>query len=363
MIYAEARPLPIRVDEIDCEWLTRALRMKAPGTVVNDMELLQVIPGTCTKIRLQLNLNDSGKAAGIPERVILKGGFETHSREMSHVHLAEVRGYRDLFPFVDLSTPACFFADYDEERQQGIVIMEDLVARGVKFCSVLRPQAFEQVALRLTALARFHAQTWQSPEYKPGGRWQDIPEAEISLRTYMDQYLLKPQEWQRFVDLPRGAACSVRLHDLKRIIAAFDRLTAFSRTLPHSILHGDTHPGNLFIWPNGMPGFLDSLPGRGPVMMEVAYHVTGALDSADRRRWEMALVQHYLDELRRNGVVDAPSFDDAMLQYRAFLLNGHIIFLVNESVYQPEAVNTAYTARFSAAICDHGTLELIESLR
>lgn len=361
MIYTDARPLPLRIEEIDCEWLTRALCMRAPGTVVRNMEVLQVIPGTCTKIRLQLDLNDTGKAAGIPERVILKGGFEKHSRVMSHMHVAEVMGYRDIFPFVDLSTPACYFADYDEAREQGIVIMEDLVASGVEFCSVLRPQTFEQVAQRLTAFARFHSQTWQSPEFKPGGRWQGVPEGELALRVYMDQYLLKPLEWKRFVDLPRGAACSARLHDLDRIIKAFDRLTAFSRTLPHSILHGDTHPGNLFRWADGSPGFLDSLPGRGPVMMEIAYHVTGALDTADRRRWEAALVQHYLNELRRNGV-DAPSFDEAMRQYQAFLLNGHIIFLVNESIYQPEAVNTAYTARFSAAMLDHGTLELIDSL-
>jgi len=354
-------PLPLDIGQIDAAWLTQALRTRAPGVTVRGVEVIDVIPGTCTKIRLRIDLDDAGKAAGIPSLVVLKGGFESHSRAMSHVHLSEVRGYRDLFPFVDLPTPTCYFADYDDDGQQGIVIMEDLVERGVTFCSVLRPQSFEQVALRLSAFARFHASSWQSPELESGGRWAAMPEGEVYLRAYMDQYLLKPDEWQRFVDAPRGAATSTRFHDLHAMIAAFDKLTAYSRRLPHCIIHGDTHPGNLFIYPDGTPGFFDSLPGRAPAMKEIAYHVTGALDIADRRRWEGPLLQHYLDELRHHGV-DAPGYDEAMRQYGAFLLDGHIIFMVNESFYQPEAVNTAYTARFSAAMLDHGTLDILDRL-
>lgn len=361
MLDVSARPLPMSVEEITPEWLTRALRTRAPGVTVRGVETVDHMAGTCTKLRLRLDLDEAGKAAGIPQLVILKAGFEPHSRELAHVHESEARGYRDVFPYVDLPTPACYFVDYVEEQRQGIVILEDLTVAGVEFCSVLRPQNFDQMVRRLSAFALFHAQTWESREFAPGGRWQDVPEAEPGLRAYMDQYLLKPDEWQRFVDAPRGAATSVHFHDLDRIIAAFDKITAFSRTLPHCMTHGDSHVGNLYVHPDGTPGFLDSMISRGPALKEIAYHMTGALDVADRRRWEQALIQHYLGELRRHGV-DAPSFDEAMRQYRAFLLDGYIIFMVNESFYQPEAVNTAYTARFSAAMIDQGTLEVIDGL-
>ena len=36
--------------------------------------------------------------------------------------------------------------------------------------------------------------------------------------------------------------------------------------------------------------------------------------------------------------------------------------MVNESFYQPESINTAYTARFSAAMIDHNTLDMIDAL-
>jgi aminoglycoside/choline kinase family phosphotransferase len=99
--------------------------------------------------------------------VILKGGFEQHGREVGHLgemHRREVRGYRDVLAVLKLPSPKAYFADYEPERQQGIIIMEDLVARGVTFCSALKPQTHEQVARRLTALAQFHAQTWAAPD-------------------------------------------------------------------------------------------------------------------------------------------------------------------------------------------------------
>ena len=358
MLEAGARPLPMTLEEITPAWLTTALRIKQPGVTVRDARILDVNHGTCTKVRMQLDVDDAGRAAGIPERVMLKGGFETHSREMGHMHEDEARGYRDVYPHVELPTPACYFADYDPELRQAVIVMEDLVVRGVTFCHPLKPQTFEAVARRLTALARFHAQTWNSPEFEAGGRWawgaKPIP------GPYFLHYL-QPEQWRRFVALPRGAAASVRFHDREWMSEAMYRLGRLSERRPQAMLHGDTHLGNLYVDADGAPGFFDGLPSRGTPMREISYHVTGALDTADRRRWEGALLQHYLDELVRNGVA-APSFDETLHDYGCFLAIGYLIFLINESHYQPEAINTAYVARFSAAMLDHDTAGLIRAL-
>src|SRR5262249_13817085 len=156
--------------EIDCDWLTAALRTRAPDVTVNDFSIVDINRGTCTKIRLRLDMDEAGRRAGIPKTVILKGGFESHSRVMHAMHEKEVRGYREVLSALGLRCPAYYFADYEAERLQGIVIMEDLVARGVRFCHPLEPQTHEQVAARLTALARFHAKTWGSPGFASGGQ-------------------------------------------------------------------------------------------------------------------------------------------------------------------------------------------------
>jgi Ecdysteroid kinase-like family len=356
-------PLPIQIEDIDSAWLTAALRTQTQEVTVRKVEVVDINHGTCTKIRLKLDLDDAGRRAGIPEFVILKGGFESHSRDMAEViHLGEVRGYRDVFPILPLPNPACYFADYDQDRRQGIVIMEDLAQRGVEFCSALKPHTFEEVARRLTVLAEFHARTWGSPDLRPEGRWGFLSQGQETLRGYMNLYLEKPEEWARFVASPRGAATSVRFHDLKTIVRAFDQLVVISRQVPHCVIRGDTHPGNFYVEPDGSPGFLDALPSRGPAMTDITYYIACALDTFDRPRWEGPLVQHYLAELRRFGA-PAPSFDEAMRQYSALLLNGYIIFMVNESFYQPESINTAYTARFSAAMIEHDTLGILSHHR
>ena len=353
-------PLPITIDEITSDWLTAALRVKAPGVTVRNFEIADMNRGTCTKIRLKLDMDEAGRKAGIPDTVMLKGGFEPHSRDYWNMHENEVRGYRDVFPILSLPTPKSFFADYDAERRQGIIIMEDLVRRGVTFCSGLSPQTHDQVARRLRLLAQYHAQTWDSPEFRSGGMWdwveQVVPKARIQLDTHFP-----PDVWQRYVESPRGAAVSVRFHDRNWMAASLDRLATYSKSLPHALLHCDTHLGNLFIDVDGSPGFYDSLPHRAPPMKEVTYHMVCALDSADRARCEGALVQHYLDELRRCGV-DAPGFDDAMRQFAIFLTYAYYVFIINDSYFQTESVNTAYTARISAAMLDHNTMRLLEEL-
>jgi hypothetical protein len=356
-----ARPLPVEIEEIDKDWLTRALRTRAPGVTVRGFDVVNMHRSTCTKIRLRLDLDEAGKRAGIPQSVILKGGFEPHSRDWHYMHEREVRGYRDVIPVLGLPAPACYFADYDPERRQGIVIMEDLVVRGVTFCQPTQPQTYEQVARRLSVMARHHAQTWASPDFAPGRRWDWAEDVLATNEIYFAGFL-EPEPWNRYVTSPRAAAASTRFLDKAWIRSTFGKLLRFSRDLPHVMVHGDTHLGNLYIDRDGTPGFYDSLPGRSPAMEEISYHVTGALDLADRRRWEGSLIQHYLDELARNGVREPPSFDDALHQFGVFLARGFTVFLFNDSYFQPEANNTAYAARFSAAMLDHDTAALLEKI-
>jgi hypothetical protein len=122
----QTSPLPLKIEDIDSRWLTTALRTRVPGVTVDDFEIVDVNHGTSTKIRLRLLLDEAGRRAGIPSLVILKGGFEPHSFALPFMHENEARFYRDVQPALALPTPACYFADFDSETGQGIVIMEDL---------------------------------------------------------------------------------------------------------------------------------------------------------------------------------------------------------------------------------------------
>jgi hypothetical protein len=49
-----AQPLPLTAEGITAAWLSEALRTRYPGVVVDQVEPLQIIDGTATKVRLRL---------------------------------------------------------------------------------------------------------------------------------------------------------------------------------------------------------------------------------------------------------------------------------------------------------------------
>jgi hypothetical protein len=359
--------LPREIEAITAEFLTQALQARFPGVTVRSFEIPFVHHGFTTIVRLHLDLDDAGKASGLPSSIIMKGGFEPQTRGIAGEwaigpFLMEVGAYRTL-PGLGLNMPDCYYAEVDIDHAEGpqiILLMEDLLERGVKFGHGLVPHTVEQVRARLTALAAFHARTWDSPELAEGGAYDIFPRnANVLFKSYMI-HVAPPQTWAGMCAMPRGAACAVQYHDLDWALRAMDFMIELGDATPNVLVHGDLHAGNLFVEPDGTPGFYDSLPMRTAPMIEVSYHMVNVLDHAVRRRHERELVDHYRRELIRHGA-RPPSLDELMFQFAAFLPYGWATFMVNSDTYQTESFNTAHAARYNAAMLDHGTFEIINS--
>jgi hypothetical protein len=363
--HAGPGPLPLQVEDITAEFLTCALADSFPGAGVRGFEIVDAHHGFTTVLRLRLDVDEAARAAGVPRTIILKGGFEAFTRDkardFSILPLGmEVNSYHAV-PKLGLNMPACYFADFDPVREQMIILMEDLAARKVRFGHGLTPYRPEQVKRRLASLAEFHAKTWDSPELREGGRLAHFPSNGAAMfRDYMKHAGYTAEEWLRYCAMPRGAAVSTSFHDFAWLSSALEHMASLSDALPNCLVHGDTHLGNLYEEADGTPGFFDALPRREAPMIEVAYHITNALDPADRRRCDKDLVAHYRNELIRHGV-PAPGLDELLFQFASFLPNGFVTFMVNESSYQTESFNTAHTARYSAAMLDHDTKALVEA--
>ncbi|MDG2004064.1 MAG: hypothetical protein P8J20_12105 [Novosphingobium sp.] len=347
-------PLPLTLEEIDPTWLTRAFRENRPGVTVRNVEMADVIRGTCTKIRLRLDMDEAGREAGIPETVFLKGGFEEHSRKLVFLSKVESLGYRDLLSHSGINSPTCYFAAFSQEQAQGVILMEDLALRGATFGDPQQARSVDDVANTLSQLALYHSETWGFPNCEAVSRLDWVETAPPFSRASL-QPVLEPENWERYVAMPRGAAASNRFHDVSWAKDALRRMDALSAQTPNCVIHGDSHLGNVFFEPDGTPGFYDIVPRRAPAMAEVCYHLTLALDVFDRRNSERDLVRHYLEELKRHGVTDAPDFDEAMRQHAAFLIEGFCLVITNDAYFMPEAPITAYAARFSQAMLDNDT--------
>jgi len=161
--------LPITVEDVTAQWLTSALTFRFPGVEVTSCRHVAVLPGTSTKVRVALEYNDPGRDLALPSRMIVKGGFQDHSASMKDMYRNEMRFYRDVLPFINMNAPRCFYAGGDPNHWQSVVVMEDLEQREVRFCHAQRPQRYEEVARRLSAIASYHTQTWNSAEFDKGG--------------------------------------------------------------------------------------------------------------------------------------------------------------------------------------------------
>jgi uncharacterized protein YozE (UPF0346 family) len=354
-----ALPLPLKVEQLDAHWLSTALQQRHAGVTVTAAQVQEVMLGTSTKVRVALQYDAAGQEAGLPPTLIVKGGFQEHSPLFGFMYESEMRSYRDIVLALKLpmNTPRCYFAARDPDSHQSIVILEDLKARGVRFCRAQDALSFDQVSSFLDAQARYHAAHWDDPALADGGElgWLMEPFDRNSME-YADRYL-KREVWAQCMDLPRALAVPARFRDGARMRSALEALAQSHGRLPRCIAHGDTHLGNLYLEASGKPGFFDLQIRRSCWVQDLAYHLVCALDIEDRRAWEQPLLAWYLSRLQHYGVAQAPAFDQAWDAYRCEIVYGLFIFLINETRFQSEATNTAYSARFGAAAADHRSFE------
>jgi hypothetical protein len=252
----------------------------------------------------------------------------------------------------------------------------------VSFTNPYEPSSYDQVKRRLSMLAAVHAKTWDSPDLAPGGRFSDVlPNGPRLLRLHMEEDgfiipeegpggrtgafkqtppFLSPEGWAEIWKLPQNAVASVHFRDLEWNRKALVHAEELSDRLPNCIVHGDTHLSNQYQEPDGTPGFFDSMLRREPAYFELCYTITTNLDPYDRRKWERALVGHYLAELARNGV--ELDFEETYYYYALFLHQGYLWFIINDTEWQTPNFNTVNCWRFVSAMMDNGTKEIFDQV-
>jgi hypothetical protein len=347
---------------IDAGWMTGALSVNQPGVVVRSCERLDVLQGSAVKIRVRLSYDDADQAAKMPAVMIIKGPFDRHDAQwMNPTISCEMHAYADIVVPSGVNSPAIYFAGDYPAPGHPLMIMEDLVARGVRFNSALRALTVDEARRMLDLLARFHARWWESPRLtaQPIASWIEPangPEVMGYLRSR-----LRPEVWARYTQMPRGSGLPGLFKDAERLQAALEQLDRIYSAAPVTAVHGDFHLGNTFFDRDGRAGAYDWCVRRGPWQHDVAYFVPNALDIVDRRDHEQGLLRHYLDRLAAYGVTP-PAYERAWADYRKALLYGLLIWIANgddSGQFQPESINTAGAVRHAWAALDHDTLGLL----
>jgi thiamine kinase-like enzyme len=352
---SERISFPDSLDEITPQWLTLALAPRHPHARVSACTVDRVIGGMATKARLLLEYEGCAEegSEGLPPTLWVKAGWGAHTDLFQSMCAIEALFFRDLAPNLPINAPRCYAEVVQAGNSNGVMLLEDLLARGATFGNQSTPLQPEQMLQVLAQQAGYHSAYWRDerlksiPWLKPGGM---IKETNV-IETYLGF-------WDETCVLPRFDKVPAALRDRPRMREALLRMQDNNLRDACCIVHGDPHQANLFFDADGSPGYLD----WATVMIchwafDVAYLIIGSQSVEHRRRHEREQLRFYLDQLASHGV-DVPTFDSAWLAYRQ---NAMWMFLTAlcPTAMHPEDVCILNTERACAAI---GDLETVASL-
>jgi hypothetical protein len=104
--------LPRDLHEVTAPWLTGLLQHRFPGVAVRGMTVVELKNSHTTKLRLALELNEVGVAAGIPTQVCLKSNW-SEGFESGDICELEARFYHLMREQLHAPVPGSYFADWD----------------------------------------------------------------------------------------------------------------------------------------------------------------------------------------------------------------------------------------------------------
>lgn len=335
--------IPATMDEaLNPAWLTMALGEVSGSAPVVSVELSEVIRTMASKVRIKVQFaNDTREHAyclkafwGEPGG----GGLTT---------IREGKFYRDIGPRLSMRLPKVPAILLDEEGAEGILIMEDLIAAGARFCSALEPFTPQLAMQSLDQLARLHADTVlvEQTEWLPN-----------RIEAIAERPHYTADRLQELLNDGRAAELDRQICNAERIHAGLRALAHRNRERPLSLVHGDCHAGNLFELPEGL-GFTDwQLIQRGHWALDVAYHICAVLTPDDAKTHERHLLREYLAARMQHGGW-APDWDEAWSDYRAAQLYGYYHWAIT-SRGEPSIVKI-FTERLGAGVARHDSFALL----
>ena len=307
----------LRPDAITPAWLSEVLRAGGVEAEVRTFTAQRVGTGQIGE-SVRFKLDYTNAAPNAPASLV--GKFPSPEADSRNTGVAlgnyirEVNFYKHLAHTALISTPKCYFTEFDPATSEFVLMMEDLAP--AEQGDQLKGCTLEQSRLALNEAANLHASHWADE------RIEDLPwvtGTRAAGAGNTDPATLAAL-WQMFL-----ARYGDRLSSDARLVG--EKLTQnfaiyeAAVESPKSLVHIDYRPDNMmFATPaGGKP--LTVLDWQslafGCGVTDVAYFMAGALPREQRRAIERDFVrEHYYERLRQRGVKDY-AFETLWRDYRS----------------------------------------------
>ncbi|HEY3831163.1 MAG TPA: aminoglycoside phosphotransferase family protein [Acidimicrobiia bacterium] len=344
--------IPNEVDELTAAWFSDAL-----GRHVTDATVVDRSTGTTGRALVGLRGEPD-----VPASVFVKlPPFELSQREFvarTGMGPAEARFYRDLAGDVAVRVPQVWYAATDDHDY--VMVLEDLNASGCRFPSASDIDIEQRARDIVEQLAALHAPFWESPRFGQRG----------DLAWLVERGNRGGSGGRPFIQKALDELGDQMGDDFRRIatvyLARTAEIVALWREGPGTLVHGDSHLGNLFVDVEGgdRTGFLDwAVLCQAPGIRDVAYTMCNSVPPELRARIERELVDRYCERLGDAGTaVDADATWD---QYRIHAVYSWVAAASTAgmgSKWQPIEIGLAGTRRATAACAHLDSAGLLESM-
>jgi hypothetical protein len=285
-------------------WLQGLFAAAAPGAQLLELSQVDAHSGMTDRMKWSLRWSAEGIAAGLPPSIFVKAtptaGTLREMLALLHMHEQEALFYAQIQPENPALAPRAHYArSYPGGRF--LIVLEDLVSKGCRPYWQADDCSVDHIRAVAVALARLHARYWQSERFATDLCWVRPYTRRFGV-SWLRQSHAKTRS--RFLETNDAAILPEHARALLQAwIPNAERLLDYWGQLPRTLLHGDSHLGNTFSYPDGSAGLFDwQVIFSGHGLRDLAYFMLSAINNENRRRHEREIVELYLDVLADGGV-------------------------------------------------------------
>jgi hypothetical protein len=344
------RSFPRRIEDIDAAVLSQIMGRRVASVSIIDGET-----GTSSRARLALT------GEHVPDSVFVKTSAAAATTrmlgELARLGETEARFYKRLAPELGSVVPRSYGSVFDPVTGRFVVVLEDMTNSPCEFPDTLNPLDDDKMALLVGVLAHLHRTFWGRLPEKPGGGgqfgWLTPPSHDPSIALTPSVMRLSAR---RLAD-----RTSIPVEDGRFVWEHFGAATRLIDDGPHTVLHGDSHPGNTY-FRDGRAGLLDwQVVRRGHPARDLTYTLVLGMTTTDRRAIERDLLEVYRQELAAGGGPELDR-DDLWTRYRQAVTYAFVSPLTTAGLGGMQAENIALEGlkRALAALDDLETVAAIQ---
>ncbi len=232
--------IPKVPEEFTADWLNQALASRLGDAEVQNVTVkASEVPGQTAEIAF-LDITYSDPNCGLATSVVAK--YTSQNPQVIADIISNYDQYRretsfySEFPDVGIATPDCLYVDYDQSRQEFVILLANLSPAESPSWAVTD----SQVAMAVGALPGLHAKWWRDPVLRQKDWIVQFDNKEFFGAAMGAAHMVAPIIKDLYGEVePTQRAMALMAEKL-------DAMLAWTATRPFTFVHGDFHAKQMF---------------------------------------------------------------------------------------------------------------------